>query len=64
VYRRERSAFAGTEEYLFKHAVLRDVTYETVLLKLRRKYHAQVAAWLEGHAGERLGSTEPDCRAL
>jgi len=55
VYRRERSAFAGTEEYLFKHAVLRDVTYETVLLKLRRKYHAQVAAWLEGHAGERLG---------
>ncbi|HNS51574.1 MAG TPA: adenylate/guanylate cyclase domain-containing protein [Anaerolineae bacterium] len=55
VYRRERSAFAGTEEYLFKHAVLRDVTYETVLLKARRQYHAQVAAWLEGHAGERLG---------
>jgi class 3 adenylate cyclase/tetratricopeptide (TPR) repeat protein len=54
VYRRERSAFSGTEEYLFKHAVLRDVTYETVLLKLRRRYHAQVAAWLEGHAGERL----------
>jgi class 3 adenylate cyclase len=54
VYRRERSVFGGTEEYLFKHAVLRDVTYETVLLKLRRRYHAQVAAWLEGHAGERL----------
>jgi class 3 adenylate cyclase/tetratricopeptide (TPR) repeat protein len=54
VYQRERSAFGGTEEYLFKHAVLRDVTYETVLLKLRRRYHAQVAAWLEGHAGERL----------
>jgi tetratricopeptide (TPR) repeat protein len=31
------------------------VTYETVLLKLRRVYHAQVAAWLEANAGERLG---------
>jgi class 3 adenylate cyclase/tetratricopeptide (TPR) repeat protein len=54
VYRRQQSAFAGTDEYLFKHSMLRDVTYETVLLKLRRKYHAQVAAWLEAHAGERL----------
>jgi len=54
VFRRERSAFAGTQEYTFKHSILRDVTYETVLLKLRRKYHAQVAQWLEAHAGERL----------
>jgi class 3 adenylate cyclase/tetratricopeptide (TPR) repeat protein len=54
VFRRERSAFEDAEEYLFKHAVLRDVTYETVLLKLRRVYHAQVAAWLEAHAGKRL----------
>jgi class 3 adenylate cyclase/tetratricopeptide (TPR) repeat protein len=55
VFRRERSAFEGAEEYIFKHAVLRDVTYETVLLKLRRVYHAQVAKWLETNAGERLG---------
>ncbi len=25
------SAFAGAEEYLFKHALLREATYETVL---------------------------------
>jgi tetratricopeptide (TPR) repeat protein len=55
VFRRERSAFEGAEEYTFKHAILREVTYETVLLKLRRVYHAQVAAWLEANAGERLG---------
>jgi adenylate cyclase len=55
VFRREHSAFAGTDEYTFKHALLRDVTYETVLLKLRRVYHKQVAAWLEASAGERLG---------
>ncbi len=30
----------------------RDVVYETVLLRLRRTYHAQAAAWLEAHAGE------------
>jgi oligopeptide transport system substrate-binding protein len=54
VYRRERSAFAGTQEYTFKHSVLRDVAYETVLLKVRQRYHGQVAAWLEAHAGERL----------
>jgi predicted ATPase/class 3 adenylate cyclase len=55
VFRREQSAFADAREYTFKHTILRDVTYETVLLKLRRRYHAQVAAWLEAHAGERLG---------
>jgi oligopeptide transport system substrate-binding protein len=54
VYRRERSAFAGTQEYTFKHSVLRDVAYQTVLLKVRQRYHGQVAAWLQAHAGERL----------
>lgn len=55
VFRREHSAFAGTEEFTFKHALLRDVTYDTVLLKLRRMYHQQVASWLEAKSGDRLG---------
>jgi class 3 adenylate cyclase/tetratricopeptide (TPR) repeat protein len=55
ILRRERSTFAGAEEYVFKHALLRDVTYETVLLNLRRVYHGQVARWLEVAAGERIG---------
>lgn len=50
----ERSAFAGAREYLFQHALLRDAAYETVLLKRRRQYHAQVARWLEARGGERL----------
>jgi predicted ATPase/class 3 adenylate cyclase len=54
VFRRERSTFANAEEYLFKHALLRDVAYETVLLRYRREFHARVARWLEAHAGERL----------
>ncbi len=55
VFRRTHSAFQGTNEYIFKHAILRDVTYETVLLHMRRRYHTRVARWLEVNAGERLG---------
>ncbi|MCP4538023.1 MAG: tetratricopeptide repeat protein [Chloroflexi bacterium] len=54
IFQHNRSAFEGTHEYMFKHALLRDVTYETVLLKLRRVYHAQVAQWLEANAKDRL----------
>lgn len=55
IYHRDLSAFSNAEEYFFKHALLRDVTYETVLLKLRRVYHAQIAGWIEANAGERIG---------
>ena len=55
ILRRGRSSFAGFEEYAFHHNLLREVVYETVLLRSRRDYHAQVAHWIEAHAGERLG---------
>jgi class 3 adenylate cyclase/tetratricopeptide (TPR) repeat protein len=51
---REQSAFAGAEEYIFKHSILRDVTYESVLRRLRRIYHAQVAEWLIERSGDRI----------
>jgi predicted ATPase/class 3 adenylate cyclase len=55
IVRRERSVFAGTTEYTFKHNLLREVTYQTVLLRARRRHHARVARWLELNAGGRLG---------
>jgi class 3 adenylate cyclase len=55
VFRREQPAFAGVQEYTFKHAVLQQVTYETVLLQTRRVCHGLVARWIEARAGERLG---------
>ena len=55
VFRHEQSAFAGAGEYLFKHEVLRDVTYESVLLRLRRLYHGLVADWLIERLGEGAG---------
>lgn len=53
IFAHERSTFAAAREYAFKHTLLRDVTYETVLHRLRRVYHAQVARWLESHGGGR-----------
>jgi len=46
IYRRETSAFEGAEEFLFKHATLREVTYEGVLKRVRQVYHGLVADWL------------------
>ncbi|MFL6337399.1 MAG: protein kinase domain-containing protein [Pyrinomonadaceae bacterium] len=55
IYRREAAAFAGTREYIFKHALLRDVTYESVLKRERREYHRRAADWLTRHSGGRVG---------
>lgn len=54
IFHRDVSAFAETPEYIFKHAILHDVTYESVLLKLRRVYHVQVAERLIELGGERV----------
>ncbi|MFZ0544070.1 MAG: adenylate/guanylate cyclase domain-containing protein [Candidatus Promineifilaceae bacterium] len=55
IYRRETSAFARAQELIFKHAILREVTYESVLKRVRRTYHALVADWLIENSGERSG---------
>jgi tetratricopeptide (TPR) repeat protein len=41
-------------EFIFKSAILHDVTYESVLLRLRRAYHLQAAEGLIGIWGERI----------
>ena len=54
VYRHEESAFVDSVEYLFKHDVLREVTYESVLKRLRKTYHGYVADWLIDNSGDRI----------
>jgi len=54
IFHREHSSIAGHQEFIFKHALLRDEAYETVLLKHRRKYHKRVAIWIEENSGDRL----------
>jgi class 3 adenylate cyclase/tetratricopeptide (TPR) repeat protein len=55
IYHHEESAFSEAAEYTFKHAVLRDVTYESVLKRLRKTYHGLVAEWLIRHSEDRIG---------
>lgn len=43
-----------TPEFIFKNAILHDVTYESVLLRLRRIYHLQAAEGLIEISGERV----------
>ena len=46
VYEREISAFESAREFLFKHALLRDVAYDGVLRAHRQRFHVRAAAWL------------------
>jgi hypothetical protein len=58
---RQDASFEGVREYAFKHQILHHVTYDTVLKRTRREYHAKTAAWLAGLSGARandfLGGT-------
>ena len=49
-----RSALAGQSEYLFWHALARDVAYEELPRKVRAQKHIAAAGWFEAEAGERV----------
>jgi len=55
ILRREESSLAGTVEYVFRHAILRDVTYETLVPRQRRSLHRAVGDWLLEMGGDRAG---------
>ena len=57
VHQRGSSAFDSSREFLFKHALLRDVAYDGMLRSHRRGYHALVAGWL-AEVTERHGRVE------
>ncbi len=45
-----QSAFEGTREYNFRHHLLHQVTYGTVLKPDKREAHGQAALWLQGRS--------------
>lgn len=55
VLARERSGFPDQREFVFKHALLCDAAYSTLLKKTRATLHAQAATWMRGHAADRYG---------
>ncbi len=59
ILRREESGFERTDEYVFRHAILRDVTYQTIVPRQRRTYHKMVGDWLLQVGGERASEQTP-----
>jgi class 3 adenylate cyclase/tetratricopeptide (TPR) repeat protein len=51
--RRPGSTFASTDEYAFHHVLLRDVTYQGMVRRVRQAHHGGVARWLEDQTGDR-----------
>ncbi|MGZ5215317.1 MAG: ATP-binding protein [Caldimonas sp.] len=58
---RADAALEGLREYAFRHQILHQVTYDTVLKRTKRELHAKVAQWLSSLTGLRasdfLGAT-------
>jgi len=58
VWAREASAVEGFGEYAFRHHLLHQVAYGTVLKRDRRELHGRLAEWLQSqseHGGVRAG---------
>ena len=53
VRRRGGSSMAGDVEYVFRHALTREVAYGSLPKANRASLHAQLATWLEGSGGGR-----------
>jgi len=47
------AAFSGEAEFAFRHALIRDVAYDSLPKSLRADKHVEFAGWAEEHAGER-----------
>ena len=55
VFSHQPSTFETAQEFIFKHAILREVTYERVLKAKRKLYHRMAADWLIQQSRERIG---------
>lgn len=55
---RETTSFDGTREFVFKHHLLHQVSYESVLKRQKREQHRLVAEWMVARSAE--GNTQLD----
>jgi class 3 adenylate cyclase/tetratricopeptide (TPR) repeat protein len=51
VRRRSGSSLGGEREFVFKHALTREVVYASVMRRDRARLHAKFASWLEQRGG-------------
>ncbi len=55
IFQHRTASFSGTHEFTFKHSLLLEVAYETLLKRQRASLHSLTAAWLNRISGERRG---------
>ena len=53
-----RSGSISEPKYIFKHALLRDTAYESLLIRKRKQYHARIAEMLINYSD--IAETEPE----
>ena len=58
VRRRATSIIARQQEYIFKHALIRDAAYEAMPQGRRARAHAAVGAWLESTMRDRVSEVD------
>jgi class 3 adenylate cyclase len=58
VRRRHESAVAGDSEWVFEHALIRDVAYRTIVRRLRAEKHHRAAEWMSSLSGDRRDRTD------
>jgi tetratricopeptide (TPR) repeat protein len=58
VRRQPSSRLEGDEEFVFRHALIREVAYATLPKAVRRERHAAIARFLETAYADRAGSSE------
>lgn len=56
IIERQTSAFEGTREFVFKHTLLQEVAYGSIVAEQVPRYHAQIAAWLTKVGAEGWGN--------
>jgi class 3 adenylate cyclase/tetratricopeptide (TPR) repeat protein len=59
VQRRGRDTVVQDWEWIFRHVLVQDVAYDSVLKQLRRTVHLEIAKWLETQGADRLEELAP-----
>ena len=54
IFARPTSSLAGEVEFMFKHALVRDVAYASLPRARRARAHGDVGLWIEERAGDRF----------
>jgi len=54
IFMHEKSTFEMSREYSFRHGLLREVTYETILRRKKHVYHERAAQWYIQVSGDRF----------